>query len=55
MLGGNVAVDPGNHFRLGVTVKVNRVETTGSPIGNLPSFRTQDRWVNSYLTLGFSF
>lgn len=55
MLGGNVAVDRGNHLRLGVTVKVNRVETTGAPIGNLPSFRTTDRWVNSYLTLGFSF
>jgi hypothetical protein len=55
MLGGNVAIDRGNHIRLGLTVKVNRVETSGAPIGNLPSYRTTDRWVNSYLTLGFSF
>lgn len=55
LVGGSVALDSGKHFRLGVTSKAYRVETNGDIVGDLPSYRTSDRWMNTYLTFAVSF
>jgi len=55
LLGGSVALDRGRNFRLGVSSKFFRGETTGEALGTLPSFRTQDRWTNIAAEFTFSF
>ncbi|MBI4893408.1 MAG: hypothetical protein HY821_22495 [Acidobacteria bacterium] len=55
LLGASVAVDRGQHFRLGATTKVYRVETSGAPVGTTPAITTNDQWVNTYFGLTFSF
>jgi hypothetical protein len=55
LAGGQVALDRGKHFRVGATVKVYRVDTEGEPIGQLPPFRSSDRWINTYFHFTFSF
>jgi hypothetical protein len=55
MVGGSVALDAGQRLRLGVVTRAYRVETKGAIVGVLPSWRTDDRWLNTYLTLTASF
>jgi hypothetical protein len=55
MLGGDVALDSGQHFRVGAGVRVYRGETEGDPLGNVPARRTEDRWVNIFGRFSFSF
>lgn len=55
LLGGDVALDRGQHFRLGATTRLYRGETNGASVGTLPPVRTQDRWINTYFGLTFSF
>lgn len=55
MAGGQVALDRNRNFRVGATVKVYRVDTEGERVGQLPPFRSSDRWINSYFHFTFSF
>ncbi|WP_321475915.1 hypothetical protein [uncultured Paludibaculum sp.] len=55
LLGGSVALDRSQHFRLGVLSRVYMVNTSGPTIGTTPSVKTSDRWVNTYATFTFSF
>ncbi|MBN9658182.1 MAG: hypothetical protein J0H49_08380 [Acidobacteria bacterium] len=55
LLGGSVALDRGQHFRLGVLSRVYVVDTSGPPIGTTPAVKTNDRWTNTYATFTFSF
>lgn len=54
-VGGSVAFDRGNHFRLGGGVRVYRATTTGDSFGSLPAVQTQDRWINALVEFTFSF
>jgi hypothetical protein len=55
MVGGSVALDAGQRFRLGAISRAYRVETQGAIVGVLPAYRTQDRWINTYVTFTASF
>ncbi len=55
LLGGSVALDRAQHFRLGVTTRVYRMDTSGPPVGATPAVNTTDQWVNTYFGLTFSF
>jgi hypothetical protein len=55
MVGANVALDRGRHFRLGGGLRVYRAKTEGDSFGTLPAVRTQDRWINPMLEFTFSF
>ena len=55
MVGGTVALDARQRFRLGVISRAYRAETMGAIVGTLPGSRTTDRWVNTYLTFSTSF
>ncbi len=55
MVGGSVAVDRGQRFRLGAATRMYQVDTAGATVGVLPSWKTADRWLNSYLTFTVSF
>ena len=55
MVGGTVAMDASQRFRLGVIARAYRLETAGAIIGALPSSRTADRWMTTYLTFSASF
>lgn len=55
LVGANMALDSGRHFRVGVTSKVYRGHTEGDPLGDVISRRTRDRWVNIYGEFTFSF
>ncbi len=48
-------VDSNRHFRVGVTSRVVRGNTEGEPLGNVPSLRTKDNWLNIFAEVGFSF
>jgi hypothetical protein len=43
------------NFRIGVTTQFVRGHTNGEPVGDVPGTRTNDRWINVYAELGFSF
>jgi len=55
LLGVSVALDPAQHFRLGATTRVYRVDTSGPRVGTTPQVNTTDQWVNTYFGLTFSF
>lgn len=55
MAGGSVALDAQHRFRLGVISRSYWVETKGAIVGTLPSYRTSDRWINTYVTFTASF
>jgi len=51
----SVAVDRGQHFRVGAVTKVYRGHTEGDPLAAVPGVRTRDHWINTYGQFGFSF
>lgn len=53
--GFDVALDRGQHFRLGAASKVYRATTQGAPVGATPPWSTRDQWINTYLTFAFAF
>jgi hypothetical protein len=55
LLGGSVALDRAQHFRLGVTSRVYRGTTEGDPFGPLPPVQTKDHWVNTAAEFTFAF
>lgn len=55
LLGASVALDRGQHFRLGAATKVYRVDSSGPPVGATPAINTTDQWVNTTFGLTFSF
>jgi hypothetical protein len=55
LAGGSVALDRGNHFRMGGGVTVYRATTSGDSFGALPRFETRDRWINALMEFTFSF
>lgn len=48
-------LDSGRHFRVGVTAKMYRAHTDGEPLGDVPPFRTKDRWLMIGGEFGISF
>lgn len=46
LVGGSVALDRDQHFRVGVTSRLYRGNTDGDAIGDVPSARTHDTWLN---------
>ena len=55
LVAATVVLDRHQHFRFGVTTKVYQGHTDGDPLGNVPGFRTRDRWVNVFGEFGVSF
>jgi hypothetical protein len=55
LVGGNVALDRSQLFRVGVTARFVRGETSGEPIGSVPARTTEDRWTNIFFTFGIQF
>ncbi|MBM3811932.1 MAG: hypothetical protein FJW20_09885 [Acidimicrobiia bacterium] len=55
LIGGSVALDRAQHFRLGVTTRLYRADTTGDAFGLLPPVRSSDSWVNTAAEFTFSF
>jgi hypothetical protein len=55
LLGGSVALDRHQHFRLGITTRVYRGNTRGDEFGALPPIRTRDHWVNTAAEFTFAF
>jgi hypothetical protein len=55
LVGGNMALDRAQHFRIGVTSRFIRGETSGEPIGSVPAQTTEDRWTNIFFTFTVSF
>ncbi len=55
LVGGRVALDYDKRLWVGMTSKVYRGHTEGDPLGEVPSVRTRDRWVNLFGEFGFSF
>ncbi len=55
LAGFNVGIVPSNAIKLGVFTRVYDGETSGQPVGSIWPGKTKDKWVNTYLTLSFSF
>jgi hypothetical protein len=55
LVNASLAIDRGQHFRLGVTGKSYRGDTEGEPLGNVPGLRTHDKWLSIFGQFGFSF
>jgi len=55
LLGGSVALDRYQHFRLSAVTRVYRANTSGPLVGTTPAIQTWDQWVNTYFGLTFSF
>ena len=55
LVGGSVALDRYQRFRLGVTSKLYRGHTDGGPLGALPAIETTDRWINLFADFTVSF
>ena len=55
LIGGSVALDRRKMFRLGVTSRVYRAETSGDAFGAVPAVRTRDQWVNTVAEFTVSF
>ena len=55
LAGGNVAITPGSHFRIGGTVNFYRATTDGQSVGFLPAGPSADRWINAAIELTFAF
>jgi hypothetical protein len=55
LLGGSVALDRYQHFRIGVTSRVYRGTTEGDPFGALPAVQTKDHWFNTAAEFTFAF
>lgn len=55
LVGGTVALDQSQVFRVGVTSRFVRGETSGEPIGAVPARTTEDRWTNIYFTFSVNF
>ena len=45
MLGASYALDRSQLFRLGVTTKLYRGQTSGDPLGPIPGIQTNDQWL----------
>jgi len=54
-VGFSVALDRGQHFRLGASSRVYRGDTSGDAFGPLPALQTRDHWINSAAELTLSF
>jgi hypothetical protein len=52
LLGGDMAL--GHGLRLGAFGRIYDGHTSGASVGTVPPVKTNDRWVNTYLTLAFS-
>lgn len=48
-------LDSYQHFSAGVTVREIRGHTNGEPLGDVPGFKTKDRWLELQAQFGFSF
>jgi len=46
LVGGSVALDRSQRFRVGVTSRLYRGNTDGDAIGYIPALRTHDTWLN---------
>ena len=55
LAGFAVGLNPGNAMKLGVFTRVYDATTSGPPVGNIWDGTTKDRWLNTYLSLSFSF
>jgi hypothetical protein len=55
LAGVSIALDRGQHFRLGGGARVYRGNTDGDPFGDVPPRETKDRWVNVFGRLEFRF
>jgi hypothetical protein len=55
LVGGSVALDRRQLFRLGVTARVYQGHTDGEFLGLVPPIRTRDRWVNVFGEFGVTF
>ena len=55
LVGADLFLDRGRNFRLGATSKLYRGQTTGTEFGAVPGIRTQDRWLQIFAHIGFSF
>jgi hypothetical protein len=55
LAGFNVGVTRNNAIKLGVMTRMYDAETSGQAVGNIWNGKSQDRWLNTYLTLSFSF
>jgi len=55
LAGFSVGVNRNNSIKLGVMTRMYDAETNGPPVGNIWDGSTKDRWLNTYLTLSFSF
>jgi hypothetical protein len=55
LLGGSVAIDRYQHFRVGVTTRLYRGNTQGDQFGALPPVETRDQWLATAAEFTFSF
>jgi hypothetical protein len=55
LVGADLFLDQRQNFRLGATSKLYRGQTTGAQFGALPGIRSQDRWLQIFAHIGFSF
>jgi hypothetical protein len=55
LVGGSVALDYAQHFRIGASAKMYRGFTEGQSFGNVPAIRTNDSWLNVMGEFTFSF
>jgi hypothetical protein len=55
LVGGSVALDHYQRFRLGVTSKLYRGHTDGAAVGALPAAETLDRWINLFADFTVTF
>lgn len=55
LAGANLALDRGQHFRVGFTSKMYGGHTDGQGLGPLPGIRSKDRWLMFAGTVSFSF
>ena len=55
LVGGSVALDHYQRFRVGVTSKFYRGHTDGAAVGALPAAETLDRWINLFADFTVTF
>jgi hypothetical protein len=55
LVGGSIALDDAQHFRIGGTAKMYRGFTEGQAFGAVPNIRTNDGWLNIMGEFTFSF
>lgn len=55
LAGVNFGLVPSSALKLGVFTRMYDARTSGPAVGNIWDGKTNDRWLNTYLTLSFSF